>query len=281
LFCFFFKFFIFNKVIWNQCEDPACNQLRILLTVNKDNFIEDLRFRILNEHIENETEPLQQSPHNSNGNSEYEDANSNQSTLSAQHISGNENHLTFYSSDAQQQHHQHQHHHQHQRHLIDTNSQRRSDNVNLHSWTLEIRRFTKKDEGCYQCQLNTFKENTVHYCVKMRPKLIVKPKRLSVHVNKPIILKCATDEHVKPSQIRWFHNGHRLHEETHPGVLIEKKPFNEQLISTLHIRHATLNDAGTYSCRFGSGLQDEMHVSVLTEDEKHNYEKIKSSGKSC
>jgi hypothetical protein len=42
-------------VIWNQCEDPSCNQLRILLTVNKDNFIEDLRFRVLKENLNNST----------------------------------------------------------------------------------------------------------------------------------------------------------------------------------------------------------------------------------
>ena len=107
-------------MVWNQCEDPYCNQLRNPLTINKDNFIEDLRFRILSENLQNFTEN-----------------------------SDNINNNNF-----------------------DSDSKISGDNAkkNINSWTLEIRRFSKADEGCYQCQLNSLKMKTIHYCLKLQSK---------------------------------------------------------------------------------------------------------------
>lgn len=83
-------------VIWQQCEDPLCNELRNPLTIGKDNFIQDLRFRLV-----------------------YE-SNVNQSKFS--------------------------------------------------NWMLEIRKFNKHDEACYECQLNTLEPNKIHYCLKLKRK---------------------------------------------------------------------------------------------------------------
>lgn len=86
-------------VIWNQCEDVNCNHIRNLLIVNKENFVNDLRFRVLidNEKIEN----------------------------------GYEN------------------------------------------WNLEIRKFSKNDEACYQCQLNSFQTKSIHYCLKLQSNFFI------------------------------------------------------------------------------------------------------------
>lgn len=83
-------------VIWNQCEDANCNHIRNLLIVNKENFVNDLRFRVL---VDNEK----------------------------------------ISSD-------------------------------LENWNLEIRKFGKSDEACYQCQLNSFQTKSIHYCLKLQSK---------------------------------------------------------------------------------------------------------------
>jgi hypothetical protein len=45
------------------------------------------------------------------------------------------------------------------------------DRSALISWNLEIRRFSKSDVGCYQCQLNSLQQKVVHYCLKMEGKL--------------------------------------------------------------------------------------------------------------
>lgn len=47
------------------------------------------------------------------------------------------------------------------------------------------------------------------------------------------------------------------------------------MYSSLYIKHSTVNDAGTYLCKFGH-LHDKIHVDVLLGDSK---QKEKSSGK--
>lgn len=111
----------FSKVIWNQCDDSNCNQLRNPLTVNKDNFIEDLRFRVLSENL-------------------------NSSAFSS----------TFKNIDELEQ--------------KSLNANNENSKTDVNSWTLEIRRFGKSDEACYQCQLNSFRVKTIHYCLKLQSK---------------------------------------------------------------------------------------------------------------
>lgn len=83
-------------VIWNQCDDANCNHIRNLLIVNKENFVNDLRFRVL---LDNE----------------------------------------------------------------------KTDSP-FENWSLEIRKFGKNDEACYQCQLNSFQTKSIHYCLKLQSK---------------------------------------------------------------------------------------------------------------
>ena len=113
-------------VIWNQCEDPSCNQLRIPLTVNKENFIEDLRFRVLSENIKTTTVK-------------------NNKAAVAPLSSLNSKELSF------------------------TYETVKSD---VSSWNLEIRKFSKSDEGCYQCQLNSYKDKAIHYCIKLQSNIL-------------------------------------------------------------------------------------------------------------
>jgi len=168
-------FWIF-KVIWNQCEDPSCNQLRFLLTVNKDNFIEDLRFRVLKENLNNSTTVNHRI---------------NQKLINKENI--------------------------HQ----------------IKNWNLEIRKFTHQDQACYQCQLNSYKLKAVHYCIKLQSnsffsfitfliwvikkihsdveaKVIANPTRLIVKQGDQIKLNCHSDDYVKYSHIKWYHNGNKL-----------------------------------------------------------------------
>ena len=105
--------------------------------------------------------------------------------------------------------------------------------------------------------------------------MYAKPTQLTVRLNEPIRLKCFSDENVRLSNIKWYRNGHKLVEEsqTPNGPIIDRKPVNNHLYSTLHIKQATLNDAGTYTCKFGH-LKETIHVSVAISGDK-----LKSSGK--
>ena len=115
-------------VIWNQCEDPSCNQLRIPLTVNKENFIEDLRFRVLSE-TNIKTSTLK---------------NTKNKVASSLNLNSRELSFTYETI--------------------------KSD---VSSWNLEIRKFSRSDEGCYQCQLNSYKDKAIHYCLKLQSKIFV------------------------------------------------------------------------------------------------------------
>lgn len=221
-------------VIWNQCEDPSCSQLRIPLTVNKENFIEDLRFRVLSENIKTTTTVA---------------TVKNIKSLSS--LNSKELSFTYETSRA-----------------------------DVSSWNLEIRKFSKSDEGCYQCQLNSFKDKAIHYCLKLQTKVYAKPTQLTVRLNESIKLKCYSDENVRLSHIKWYRNGHKLVEEpeasSNHGLIIERKPINNHLHSTLLIKQATLNDAGTYTCKFGH-LKSDMHVNVAVSGDKLKSSEIRSN----
>lgn len=130
--------------IWNQCEDPNCRHLRNPITIGKDNFIQDLRFRVLSE-------------------------------LPADAILGPAHH---HASN----HYAHHHHNQHDENDFDLDSDVsptvKRDQTGASTllgdqataWTLEIRKFSKADEGCYQCQLNSFGDKNIHYCLKLQSK---------------------------------------------------------------------------------------------------------------
>jgi len=145
-------------VIWNQCEDPHCSQMRSPLTINKDNFIQDLRFRIVSENIllnNNNTTPAAMS--NSEQQTESNDFDSITKKKSAinqreTNDDSNQQQTTTTSSSSSD----------------DAMSNSELINTDVNSWNLEIRKFSKNDEGCYQCQLNSFKTKTIYYCIKLQ-----------------------------------------------------------------------------------------------------------------
>lgn len=220
-------------VIWNQCEDPACHQVRNPLTINKDNFIQDLRFRVLFENLQDSIQ-----------NSEVKENDD------VRHIRSR-----FRYRDAE-------------------NTDSYGD---INKWTLEIRKFSKKDEGCYQCQLNSFDTKTISYCINLQKKVYATPKKMMISVDEKIHIKCSTDENVRMSSIKWYRNGHRVIPNSH--VKISKHSANDFMHSHLTINHATLKDAGTYSCKFDH-IHARVHVDVVESHVKKQLAQSSLSPKS-
>ena len=139
-------------VIWNQCEDPACQQLRSPLTINKENFIEDLRFRVLAAESATAAETASQSSVDElqasfdEVNTVRDDGSKGEFVLLLRRSSG-----PVLADPA-----------------VSAASDSADQTMSLTSWNLEIRKFTKADEACYQCQLNTFQPQTIHYCLKLQ-----------------------------------------------------------------------------------------------------------------
>ncbi|CAF0819170.1 unnamed protein product [Brachionus calyciflorus] len=184
-------------VIWNQCEDPNCSLLRNLLIVNKENFVSDMRFRVLNDNYNGETD----------------------------------------------------------------------SNSNHENWNLEIRKFGKNDEACYQCQLNSFRTKTIHYCLKLQTKVAAKANKISVHFNQPLKLQCSSDEQVRHHNINWYRYKEKLSDESenHKIERHTKSNNNNQAYTSLSIKKTSLEDAGVYFCRFGQ-FHDKIHVDVISSE---------------
>ena len=98
---------------------------------------------------------------------------------------------------------------------------------------------------------------------------------MTVRLNEPLSLKCISEENVRLSNVKWFHNGHQVLEETESGeVLIEKKmPLDYEqsdhpnIFSTSLIKkHATFDDSGFYTCKFGH-LSEKIQVEVSNGSE--------------
>jgi len=228
-------------VIWNQCEDASCNHLRNPLTINKDNFIEDLRFRVLT------------------------DLSPSAAAYSAAAASSDEIDSEFSSSSTTVRV---------ERAESSSPIETRND---LTAWNLEIRKFGKNDEACYQCQLNSFTVKTIHYCLKLQTRVTARPKKVQVRLNSPIRLKCFTDENVRLSQVKWLRNGHRIIDEANLNdFLVEKKFHNDHIYSSLYIKHAKIEDAGVYLCKFGH-LSEKIYVDVVIGDEKIKSAEIRSN----
>lgn len=108
---------------------------------------------------------------------------------------------------------------------------------------------------------------------------MARPRKQTVRVNSPIRLRCSTDENVRLSNVKWLHNGHRLNDEANAAggaaseFTIDKRALHDHISTTLHIKHARLADAGTYTCKFGQ-LSEKIHVDVLSAGDER-----KSSGK--
>lgn len=83
-----------------------------------------------------------------------------------------------------------------------------------------------------------------------------------VHLDEPIKLKCSTDENVRMSSIKWYRNGHKINEENNSNLQVERVPSHDLIYSTLLIHRATLNDAGTYMCKFEK-IHEKIHVDVV------------------
>lgn len=90
-------------------------------------------------------------------------------------------------------------------------------------------------------------------------------------------LKCNSDDYVKYSHIKWYHNGNKLNDNSsNANFKIEKHQASEHLMtSSLTVKQADYSHSGTYVCKFGK-ISEQIHVNVVNE---RDYEKVKSSGK--
>ena len=81
-----------------------------------------------------------------------------------------------------------------------------------------------------------------------------------------IYLMCnASGKNYPPSDVDWFKDGHRLNTNGHRKVSIQKQLSypKKTIISSLEIKHSSMNDAGFYVCRTTGELTTRFKVDVL------------------
>lgn len=87
-----------------------------------------------------------------------------------------------------------------------------------------------------------------------------------VEKGNPITLSCnATGKVMPPDDIDWFKDGIKIKDRARSKIQITKKrqPETRTLVSTLHIKHSDMGDAGTYICRSSDLKVKGIYVSVL------------------
>lgn len=124
-------------------------------------------------------------------------------------------------------------------------------------WALQIKHVTPKDEGLYECQVNTDPPRSQYFYLKV----LVPYTRISgsgndiiVSAGSTINLTCIISQSPNPpSYVFWYHNdrmiNYDLKNEGLGQVSLTKDPIqSDTLISRLTLRNARYNSSGNYTC---------------------------------
>ncbi|XP_014209368.1 hemicentin-2-like [Copidosoma floridanum] len=138
-------------------------------------------------------------------------------------------------------------------------------------WNLRIDLVQPRDEGIYECQVNT--EPKIHLAHNLRV-LDVKVEILGqeeVHVMKgsTISLTCTVNSQgVPPSNVTWYHAGTVIDfDGPRGGVSLETEKSKGGTVSKLMITRASLGDSGNYSCVSSKAARATAYVHVLNGEQ--------------
>ncbi|CAB0033933.1 unnamed protein product [Trichogramma brassicae] len=140
-------------------------------------------------------------------------------------------------------------------------------------WNLRIDYVQTRDEGIYECQVNT--EPKIHRAVYLRvldvQAEILGPDEVYVRKGSTISLTCMVNSQgVPPSNVTWYHAGNHLALSRslfcmlrRGGVSLETEKSKGGTTSKLLITRASLGDSGNYSCVSSKAARATVVVHVL------------------
>ncbi|KAJ8679051.1 hypothetical protein QAD02_014838, partial [Eretmocerus hayati] len=134
-------------------------------------------------------------------------------------------------------------------------------------WNLRIDNVQPRDEGIYECQVNT--EPKIHRAVYLRvldvQAEILGQAEVYVKRGSTISLTCTVNSQgVPPSNVTWYHAGTVIDfDGPRGGVSLETEKSKTGTTSKLLITRALLTDSGNYSCVSSKAAQATVIVHVL------------------
>ncbi|XP_065576852.1 uncharacterized protein LOC136037922 isoform X1 [Artemia franciscana] len=135
-------------------------------------------------------------------------------------------------------------------------------------WTLEILSPQQRDDGVYECQINTtpFRSHFVNFRVIDPITRILGLPEVFVDKGSTINLTCTiTQAPEPPNYIRWSLNSKAISYDSPRGgvsVVVEKGIYSS---SSLIIQNARMSDSGNYTCKPDNAAPASVLVHVLNE----------------
>jgi len=147
-----------------------------------------------------------------------------------------------------------------------------------HAWTLRLKRVTFKDQGLYECQVNTSPESislilnvTV---VSGRTRILPPDPLIYVNAGGQISLHCVIETGpVEPQFILWYKEGKLVEYSSVRASVTVKSDDSDKGVFQSHliIDNVTLSDAGLYKCDSDLTGEESVQVHVVEQDFKSLY----------
>ncbi|XP_075587862.1 uncharacterized protein LOC124493846 isoform X3 [Dermatophagoides farinae] len=143
-------------------------------------------------------------------------------------------------------------------------------------WILQIKHVTIKDEGLYECQINSDPPKSQYFYLHIVVPVteIIGNPNIFVRLGESINLTCLiTQSPEPPAFVFWYHNERMInydYTETDDGRIIVQKSAeqNDVIISRLMINKAKLDSSGNYTCTPSNAEPASTYVHVLQGEKR-------------
>ncbi|RWS29166.1 Neurotrimin-like protein [Leptotrombidium deliense] len=149
----------------------------------------------------------------------------------------------------------------------------RHGTLQANDWALEIKHVTPKDEGLYECQVNTDPPRSTYYYLHVvvpYAGMVGSPDDMFVRAGSVINLTCVISRSPDPPAfVFWYRNDRMINfdyssDDKRVEISVHKDPEkSDTAISRLIIRAARLNDSGNYTCTPSNAEPTSIYVHVL------------------
>jgi len=139
------------------------------------------------------------------------------------------------------------------------------------TWILKIDPVLEKDDGYYECQVNTRKTMSLVFKINVEPAhaQIHGESAVYVKVGSTISLTCTINLYsVPPPDITWYHGSKVLNfDSPRGGISLETEKTRTGTSSKLLVTKATKADSGSYTCDPSRGQPKTADVHIITDEQ--------------
>ncbi|RWS16914.1 Neurotrimin-like protein, partial [Dinothrombium tinctorium] len=149
----------------------------------------------------------------------------------------------------------------------------RHGTLQANDWALQIKHVTPKDEGLYECQVNTDPPRSTYYYLHVvvpYAGMVGSPDDMLVRPGSIINLTCVISRSPEPPAfVFWYHNDRMINYDYNSNdnrgeiTMHKDAEKSDTVISRLIIRNARLSDSGNYTCTPSNAEPTSIYVRVM------------------